>query len=155
MKTQPHDYLKFWRIIRYYMKSKHGLGQADLDMILFLYSEGYFGKSKFDEFAQLISWELGRFERLRQEGWIERFRRKGKDGKALYQLSYKATRMVLDIYRKLNGEEIPVSISYNSMFHKNVCYNDKVYRNMIIQMNAYQKANPYRTPPKQVKEEDD
>lgn len=155
MKTQPHDYLKFWRIIRYYMKSKHGLSQADLDMILFLYSEGYFGKSKFDEFAQLVSWELGRFERLRQEGWIERFRRKGKDGKALYQLSYKATRMVLDIYRKLNGEEIPVSISYNSMFHKNVCYNDKVYRNMIIQMNAYQKANPYRTPPKQVKEEDD
>ena len=155
MKTAPHDYLKFWRVIRYYMKSKHGLGQADLDMILFLYSESYFGKEKFDEFAELVSWELGRFERLRNEGWIERFRRKGKDGKALYQLSYKATRMVLDIYRKLNGEEIPVSISYNSMFHKNVCYNDKVYRNMIIQMNAYQRANPYRTPPKQVKEEDD
>lgn len=155
MKTQTSDYLKFWRIIRYYMKSKHGLGQADLDMILFLYSEGYFGKEKFDEFAQLVSWELGRFERLRHEGWIERFRRKGKDGKALYQLSYKSTRMVLDIYRKLNGEEIPVSISYNSMFHKNVCYNDKVYRNMIVQMNAYQRANPYRTPPKQVKEEED
>jgi hypothetical protein len=144
MKTEPSDYLKFWRVIRYYMKSKHNLGQADLDIILFLYSESYFGKEKFDEFAELVSWEVGRFARLLKEGWIERFRRKGKDGKALYQLSFKANRLVLDIYKKLNGEEIPVSLSANSMFLKNVSYNDKVYRNMILQMNAYQRANKYK-----------
>ena len=144
MKTEPSDYLKFWRVIRYYMKSKHNLGQADLDIILFLYSESYFGKEKFDEFAELVSWEVGRFARLLKEGWIERFRRRGKDGRALYQLSFKANRLVLDIYKKLNGEEIPVSLSANSMFLKNVSYNDKVYRNMILQMNAYQKANKYK-----------
>jgi hypothetical protein len=32
------------------------------------------------------------------------------------------------------------------MFLKNVSYNDKVYRNMIVEMNAYQKANKYRKP---------
>lgn len=141
MKTPPNDYLKFWRIIRYYIKAKHGLSQADLDIILFLYSEDYFGESKFKEYAQLVAWQVNRFHQLHADGWIETFRRKGPDKKSLYQLSFKATRVVLDIYRKLNGEEIPTSLSNNPMFRKNVCYNDKVYRNMIIQMNAYYRAD--------------
>lgn len=146
MKKAPSDYLKFWRVIRYYMKAKHKISQADLDMILFLYSESYFGKDKFDEFNELISWEVGRFERLRKDGWIERFRNRSRNGKALYQLSYKANNLVIDIYKKLNGDEIPVSKSANPMFLKNVSYNDKVYRNMILEMNAYQRANKYRVP---------
>jgi hypothetical protein len=55
----------------------------------------------------------------------------------LYCLSDKAKKVVRDIYRKLEGEEIPTSLSYNPMFLKNVSYNDKVYRNMILEMNAY------------------
>ena len=47
MKIPPNDYLKFWRVIRYYMKAKHGLSQVDLDILLFLYSEGYFGQADF------------------------------------------------------------------------------------------------------------
>jgi hypothetical protein len=43
--------------------------------------------------------------------------------------------MIQSIYRKLNGEEIPVSNTNNKMFAKNVSYSDKVYRNMIIEMN--------------------
>ena len=140
MKSPTNDYLKFWRVIRYYMKMKHGLTQADLDIILFLYSESYFSKDKFDEYCEIVSWSADRFKDLHRDGWIETFRRRGTDGKALYQLSYKATRVVLDIYRKLNGEEIPTSLSANPMFHKNVSYSDKVYRNMIIQMNEYCKA---------------
>lgn len=137
MKSTPSDYLKFWRVIRYYMKAKHELSQADLDILLFLYSEGYFGKEKFDYFSELVSWDKDRFDSLLKRAWLERFRRKGTDGKALYCLSDKAKRVIRDIYRKLEGEEIPTSLSYNSMFLKNVSYNDKVYRNMILQMNAY------------------
>jgi len=156
MKSYPIDYLKFWRVIRYYIKSKHKLGQADLDIILFLYSEGYFGRSDFDRFSELVSWESERFSRLQREGWIERFRSrptKGVRSRALYQLSYKATRLVMDIYRKLNGEEIPTSISANSMFLRNVSYNDKVYRNMILEMNAYNKANRYKKPTTEASED--
>lgn len=137
MKSTPSDYLKFWRVIRYYIKAKHKLSQADLDIILFLYSEGYFGKEKFDYFVQLVSWDKNRFNSLLKNGWLERFRRRGTDGRALYCLSDKAKHLVRDIYRKLEGEEIPTSLSYNPMFLKNVSYNDKVYRNMILQMNAY------------------
>ena len=146
MKTPPNDYLKFWRVIRYYVKAKHNLSQADLDIILFLYSEGYFGQADFDKFSELVSWEVGRFKRLQKDGWIEHFRKRRGNSRALYQLSYKATRVILDIYRKLSGEEIPVSLSANPMFAKNVSYNDKVYRNLIIEMNAYNKTHKYKKP---------
>lgn len=137
MKSNPHDYLKFWRVISYYFKSKHGLTQADLDTILFLYSEKYFDKSKFKEFNELLSWDKKRFGRLLRDGWIAVFRKQMGHRKTIYQLSYKGENMCADIYRKLNGEEIPVSLSQNSMFHKNVSYFDKVYRNMIKEMTAF------------------
>ena len=137
MKSERDDYLKFWRVIRFYIKAKHGLTQADLDVILFLYSEKYFDRDKFDEFNELLSWDVNRFNRLLKDGWVSVFRKRTGKRKALYELSYKGTRLCLDIYRKLNGEEIPTSLSYNSMFLKNVSYSDKVYRNMIRSMNAY------------------
>ena len=104
-------------------------------MLLFLYSEKYFGKDRFDEFDELLGWDATRFFRLQKEGWIVKFRNRVGNRKALYQLTIKTTRMIQSIYRKLNGEEIPVSNSYNKMFHKNVSYSDKVYRDMIIEMN--------------------
>lgn len=144
MKSRPFDYLKFWRVIRYFYKAKYGLNQADLDMLLFLYSEGYFGKDDFLRFNVLLSWDNGRFERLRQNGWICVFRvRKGKR-KALYELSYKGKRMIGEIYKRLNGEEIPIDESYNPLFKKDVSYADKVYRDMIIRMNEFIKQQQHQ-----------
>ena len=112
MKSTPSDYLKFWRVIRYYVKSKHQISQADLDIILFLYSEGYVGKEKFEQYVQLISWDKDRFNDLLRNKWLERFRRKGTDGRALYSLSDKAKNLVRDIYRKLEGEELVALLGY-------------------------------------------
>lgn len=146
MKSKANDYLKFWRVIRYFYKAKYGLNQADLDMILFLYSESYFSKDKFIQFDELLSWDESRFDRLLRDGWIVVFRKRMGARKALYELSYKGTRMVTEIYKKLNGEEIPISPSYNPMFQKNVSYADKVYRNMITDMNATIKQSRHQTP---------
>jgi hypothetical protein len=114
------------------------LKQADLDMLLFLYSEKYFKISKFREFEEIIPWDRGRFGRLVKEGWIENFRPGTKGQRALYSLSYKATRMIVSIYKKLNGEEISELYFNNPMFKKNVSYTDKMYREFIKNMN---KAN--------------
>ena len=129
------DYLKFWRVIRYYVKARYGLSQADLDILLFLYSEKYFSKDDFDKFDELLSWDKDRFERLRQEGWIENFRAKINARKAIYGLSIKASRMIKSIYNKLEGEEIPMNPTNNPLYKRNVGCNDKVYRNMITRMN--------------------
>jgi hypothetical protein len=138
------DYLKYWRVIRQYTKIRYGLSQADLDVLLFLYSESYFGKDKFKEFSQLISWEVKRFDRLLAEGWIENFRAGRRGVKGLYTLTFKAKKMIASIYAKLEGEEIPVNSTNNPMFKKNVKFSDKVYRNMIIAMNAETKQKKVR-----------
>ena len=141
-----NNYLKYWRVIRYFMKAKYGLTQGDLDMILFLKSEGYFDKDKFVEFDELLSWDEHRFDRLLRDGWIQVFRKRTSKAKAIYVLSYKAKRVCTSIYKKLSGEEIPTSQSANPMFAKNVKYTDKVYRNFILEMNAFIRQQRHRAP---------
>lgn len=146
MKTLPHDYLKFWRVISYYFKSRHGLSQAELDTILFLYSEKYFNKQKFQEFNELLSWDKKRFYKLLQDGWICVFRKRTGTRSTVYQLSNKGVNLCISIYKKLNGEEIPTSLSQNSMFLKNVSYADKVYRNMIKEMTSFTRQQRHQLP---------
>ena len=99
-----HDYLKYWRVIRYWVKAKYGLSTPDLDMLLFLYSEEMFNKGKQT---------------------------------TLYELTYKAKRIITIVYKKLNGEEIAETAHYNPLFRNDVSYMDKVYRNSIIEMNQF------------------
>ena len=139
------DYLKYWRVVRQFIKAKHGLTQADLDILLFLKSEQYFSKDKFKEFDELISWNKNRFENLRQAGWIEVFRKRMGKRKALYQLSTKGKRVTTSIYKYLNGKEIPTSNDGNPMFLRNVSYTDKVYRNFITEMNAFTRQQRHQT----------
>lgn len=146
MRKRNNDYLKYWRVVRQFVKIKYGLSQADLDVILFLYSEKYFGRDKFKEFNEILSWDRKRFSRLLTEGWIDEFRKKERNKKALYQLSFKASRMVDMIYKKLNGEEISTNDTVNPMFKRNVSYADKVYRNMIKEMNKVTRQQPRHAP---------
>jgi len=150
-----NDYLKYWRVIRQYVKVKYGLTQSDLDIILFLNSEGYFNKDKFEEFDRILSWEVQRFDRLLRDGWIEVFRKRQGKIKGLYTLSYKAKRVVTSIYKKLNGEELPTSPSQNpmflknvsyTMFLKNVSYTDRRYREAIINMNESIRQQQHHAP---------
>jgi hypothetical protein len=140
------DYLKFWRVIRYFIKAKYGLSQSDLDVILFLYTESYFDKAKFKEFDRLLSWDVNRFDKLLKQGWIVVFRKGSGRRKSLYELSYKGKRVVNSIYKKLSGEEIPTTQSSNPMYAKNVSYSDKVYRQMIEDMNAATRQQRHPAP---------
>jgi len=64
MPKSTHNYLKYWRVIRYWVKAKYKLSTPEIDMILFLYSEEYFNKTKFKEFEELMSWDVKRFDTL-------------------------------------------------------------------------------------------
>ena len=63
MRLPPNDYLKYWRVIRYFIKAKYKINTGELDVLLFLYSEKYFSKDKFNEFDELISWDVNRFNK--------------------------------------------------------------------------------------------
>ena len=130
------DYLKYWRVIRYYIRAKYDLSTSDLDVLLFLYSEEYFSKDKFNEFDEIISWDVNRFDRLLRDGWITVFRKKARE-KAMYEISYKSRRVIGNMYKFLAGEPISENISVNPLFLKGASYQDKVYRNAIKEMNAF------------------
>ena len=102
-----HDYLKYWRVIRFWVKATYKIGTPELDMLLFLYSEQIFNKSKFEEYNELMSWDEKRFRMLLRDGWIHVWRKREGKESTLYELTYKAKRMINNIYQKLNGEEIP------------------------------------------------
>ena len=57
------NYLKYWRVRRYFIKAKYKLTQAELDVLLFLHDEKYFSKEKFEEFNNLLSWDVNRFDK--------------------------------------------------------------------------------------------
>lgn len=146
MKSKASDYLKYWKIIRQYYKSKYKVGQADLDMLLFLYSEEYFTKDKFAEFNNILSWDVKRFDRMHRDGWIHTFRKHAGKKKSIYTLSDKANNMIDSMYKILNGDEIPTTIQGNPMFQRNVRYSEKVYRNLIIEMNKFIRQQRHRAP---------
>ena len=50
-RTPPdHDFLKYWRVIRFWAQKKYSLSYPDLEMMFFLYSEQIFNKSQFKEY---------------------------------------------------------------------------------------------------------
>tara|TARA_R110002012_G_scaffold16404_4_gene63388 strand:+ start:1656 stop:2096 length:441 start_codon:yes stop_codon:yes gene_type:complete len=138
-----HKFLKYWRVIRYWVKAKYKLTTPEIDMILFLYGEEYFNKTKFKEFEELMSWNVNRFDNLLRDGWIHVWRKGYGKNTTLYELSYKGKRVASTIYKKLSGEEIGESAHINPLFKKNVSYTDKLYRNSIKEMNKFIKQQRY------------
>jgi len=136
-KQPTHDYLKYWRTIRYWIKAKYGLSTPDIEMMLFLYSEQMFTKTKFKRFEQIMSWDVNRFDRLLRDGWIHVWRKRQGKQATLYELTYKSKRIITDIYKKLNGEEVAESAHANPLFRDDASYMDKVYRQSIVEMNNF------------------
>lgn len=136
-RRQPtFDYLKYFRIVRYWVKRAHNLSLPDMEMLLFLYSERLFKRSDFNDYEEIFSWDVKRFERLRQDGWISIWRKSKGSQPALYEVSYKGKRLIVSIYKKLAGEETISEVAQrNPIFKKNSPYTDKVYRRAIKRMN--------------------
>ena len=87
---KKRDYLKHLRLIRRYFMIKYKLKIADLEMLLFLYSENRFPKKTFNDFQQTMRWEKDRLGRYIREGWVSVFREKTRSRKAIYQLTYRS-----------------------------------------------------------------
>ena len=84
-----------------------------------------------------MSWDEPRFYRLLKQGYIHVWRKRQGNEATLYELSYKGKRLINTLYKKLNGEEIAESPSSNPLFRHDATYMDKVYRNMIIELNKF------------------
>lgn len=110
------DYLKYHKLVFSWAIGVKKIKPADLDMILFLYSEKIFNQSKIKDYALIMPFDKKRLERLVLEGWIVKWREPAKNRVILYQLTHKSKMLVRSIYRKLEGlEPIPEDPKKNEM----------------------------------------
>ena len=130
------DWLKYLRVARYWFKRQYGLSYPDLELMLFLYSEGIFKRSDFDEFCATMPWNKKRFQSLVTSGHIVLFRPYSKGKASLYELSASSKVMVRSVYKKLKGEQTMSEMpKKNPMYNKKVSYTDKVYRGLMSEVN--------------------
>jgi hypothetical protein len=130
------DYLKYYRIVRYWACKYYQVSMPNLEVILFLHSEGLFTENDFNEFASLCGFTVGKFEALVKDGFIVIFKQATNKEVAMFELSRKARTMVTKIYAKLNGLE-PISErgGSNKLFLASAGWAEKQYAKAIINMN--------------------
>lgn len=106
-RTPEHDWLKYFRVVRFWVRETYGIKYPELEMLLFLYGENLFTRRDFDKFDKLMSWNVERFNGLVRDGWVIKWReRYARTESDLYTLSFKAKRIINSVYKKLAGDEI-------------------------------------------------
>jgi ADP-heptose:LPS heptosyltransferase len=140
MRLSPEDLrdlkiLKYYRLTRRWACKQYGIKDADLELLIYLDCKGLFTREDFINGVYTYTWDKHRWERLRNEGWIDVWReRNRKESKyAIFKTSMKTKLMINRIYKILLGEEdIPVTES--NVFYKNKSYSDKVMNKAIDDM---------------------
>lgn len=136
-RDKKYNFLKYHRIVSYYIKNKYSISAAELDMILFLYDENIFTKDTFNEFSESMSWDKNRFSKMVEDGMIKKWRdRKETQRSNLWELTIKSKRICNHMYKKLMQEEHISEDPYRNEIFKGTSYMDKVYKNLIKKMNT-------------------
>jgi hypothetical protein len=136
-RPREYNFLKYWRVVKYYIKEKYQISGTELDMILFLYDEKLFTKDLFNGFAKTMSWDKSRFSSMVKSGYIKKWRdRKESQRSNLYELTIKSKRICNHLYKKLMQEEIISENPYRNEIFKGKSYMDKIYKDVIKKMNS-------------------
>ena len=84
-------------------------------------------EEKYDWYANHMSWDRFRFDRLLGDGFIRKFREKRWGEALLYEVSQKGKKMIANIYRKLLGfDELPESPRRNKVFKRTAPFSHKI-----------------------------
>lgn len=139
--TQPrekkYNFLKYWRVVRYYIRRKYDISLMELDMLLYLYDLPYFKKEDFNYYGNTMSWDKNRFYEMKGKGLFIEWRPGGeKLGRSkMFVLSHKAKTICALTYKKLMSEEAISEDPRSNPLFKSDNYNDKIYRKVIEAMN--------------------
>jgi hypothetical protein len=131
-----HDFLKYLRVVRYWVAKNYDLTYPELEMLLFLYSETLFSDRDIKKFQRIMNWDANRFNKLIEDDWIVLWRENTKTEKALYNVSFKGKKLMAEVYKRLNMEkEITTDPRQNKVFSQDAGYMDRGYQKMIREMN--------------------
>ena len=126
---------KHYRLVRKWACKTYGLKDADLELLIYFDCIGRFTRNDYINGVYTMSWDKARWERLRNEGWIDVWRHRNRRTikYSIFQTSFKCKRMITRIYNILLGyEDIPTS--EQNVFYKNKTYTDKVFNKAIEDM---------------------
>ena len=127
--------LKYYRLVRKWACKTYELTDSDLELLIYLDCKERFTRKEFIDGTYTYSWDKNRWERLRQQGWIEVWRHRNRTSikYSIFKTSYKCSQLISRIYRILLGEE-DLPTSERSVFYNNKSYTDKVYNKAIDDM---------------------
>ena len=137
------DYLKYYRIVKYWAMKKYNLTLVELELIFFLHSEHLFMKTDMINFSKIYldGWSEQKFHDLQVKGWISRWRKGvGREGD-LYELTHIGKTMVNDFYNYLDGSmQIPETSRSCTIFDRATSGpTDKQYAKQLSMMNKTNK----------------
>jgi hypothetical protein len=129
--------LKHYRTIRKWAHKTKGIREADLEILIYLDCLDHFRRVDFQEGTFAYSWDKGRWDRLRNNGWVEVWRTRNNTTRKfnLYKVTFKGKQLINQIYRIMLGQEdLPSSTKRNPIM-KGETYMDKVLKVSIDLVN--------------------
>ena len=126
---------KYYRLVRKWACKTNNLTDAELELLVYLDCKGRFTRQEFIDGTYTMSWNKGRWDKLRKQGWIETWRHRNRTSikYSIFKTSFKCSQLISRIYRILLGEE-DLPTSERSIFFNNRSYTDKVYNKAIDDM---------------------
>lgn len=127
--------LKYYRVVRKWACNQNDLKDADLELLIYLNRLNRFTRDEFINGIYAYSWDKKRWDRLRDQGWIDVWRHRNRTTikYSIFKTSQKCNMLIGRIYRILLGEEdIPMTAS--NKYYNNKSYTDKVMNKVIDDM---------------------
>lgn len=126
---------KYYRLTRRWACKTYDLRDADLELLIYLDCKNHFTRNDFINGVYTYTWDKARWERLRNNGWIDVFSERNRTTRKYntYKTSFKCKQLITRIYRILLAEE-DLPTSERSVFYKNKTYTDKVFNKAIDDM---------------------
>jgi hypothetical protein len=132
---QDMNLFKYYRLVRKWACKQNDLKDADLELLIFLHCLKRFTRKEFMDGVYIYSWDKKRWDRLRNQGWIDVWRHRNRTTiqYSIYKTSFRCNHLISRIYRILLGEE-DIPMTNNNTFYNNKSYTDKVFNKAIDDM---------------------
>ena len=101
-----YNYLKYWRLAKYWAQVEMKLQETDVYMLLYIYAERPFTMTYFKQYDATFTHQKSKFDRFVREGYIVKFRQNYNSSHGtLYTISFKGKKICDDIYKILEGKK--------------------------------------------------
>tara|TARA_R110002153_G_scaffold195076_1_gene348437 strand:+ start:955 stop:1395 length:441 start_codon:yes stop_codon:yes gene_type:complete len=127
--------LKYYRVVRKWACNQNDIKDADLELLIYLSCLNRFTRDEFINGIYAYSWDKKRWDRLRDQGWIDVWRHRNRTTikYSIFKTSHKCNVLINRVYKILLGEEdIPMTSS--NKYYNNKSYTDKVMNKVIDDM---------------------